>query len=167
MPLKAKHNRKYPLTIEWRGIWYWLLTRAGFKCEACGIPQYAVGYRVHGEFIPARGNGPQDAAGQGRSWPSSAPLTYREACELADARHDSGGGKHDADGHRWIVVVLTIAHLDHDPQNTDHTNLRILCQQCHARHRQQNPARRLRRLPGWQRPCLPDQGDLLAAAWPN
>ena len=31
-------------------------------------------------------------------------------------------------------VVLTIAHLDHDPTNNDPSNLRALCQRCHNRH---------------------------------
>lgn len=28
-------------------------------------------------------------------------------------------------------IVLTIAHLDHAPENNDPTNLRALCQRCH------------------------------------
>lgn len=36
-------------------------------------------------------------------------------------------------------VVLTIAHLDHTPENCDFNNLRALCQKCHnsydAKHR--------------------------------
>lgn len=32
------------------------------------------------------------------------------------------------------VVVLTIAHLDHTPENCDPSNLRALCQQCHNRY---------------------------------
>ena len=28
-------------------------------------------------------------------------------------------------------VVLTIAHLDHTPENCEHSNLRALCQRCH------------------------------------
>jgi hypothetical protein len=31
-------------------------------------------------------------------------------------------------------VVLTVAHLDHDPTNNDATNLRALCQRCHNRY---------------------------------
>jgi hypothetical protein len=30
-------------------------------------------------------------------------------------------------------VVLTTAHLDHDPTNNDETNLRAGCQRCHLR----------------------------------
>lgn len=39
-------------------------------------------------------------------------------------------------------VVLTVAHLDHDPTNNNLTNLKAMCQQCHNRydqpHRQAN-----------------------------
>lgn len=31
-------------------------------------------------------------------------------------------------------VVLTIAHLDHTPENCDYSNLRALCQKCHNRY---------------------------------
>jgi len=30
-----------------------------------------------------------------------------------------------------IRIVLTVAHLDHDPTNNDHDNLMALCQKCH------------------------------------
>jgi len=43
------------------------------------------------------------------------------------------------------MVVLTIAHLDHQPENCDPTNLRALCQKCHngydVRHRRSTRAR--------------------------
>lgn len=31
-------------------------------------------------------------------------------------------------------VVLTVAHLDHTPENCDDSNLRALCQRCHNRY---------------------------------
>jgi 5-methylcytosine-specific restriction endonuclease McrA len=31
-------------------------------------------------------------------------------------------------------VVLTVAHLDHDPGNNEFQNLRALCQRCHLAH---------------------------------
>lgn len=40
------------------------------------------------------------------------------------------------------IVVLTVAHLDHDPTNNDPSNLRVWCQRCHNTydqpHRQRN-----------------------------
>ena len=42
------------------------------------------------------------------------------------------------------IVVLTVAHLDHNPENCADENLRALCQRCHNRydqkHRQKNAA---------------------------
>jgi hypothetical protein len=32
------------------------------------------------------------------------------------------------------IVVLTVAHLDHDPTNNDLDNLAALCQRCHLTH---------------------------------
>ena len=31
----------------------------------------------------------------------------------------------------WCIVILTIAHLDHCPENAALANLRALCQRCH------------------------------------
>lgn len=40
------------------------------------------------------------------------------------------------------IVILTTAHLDHNPANNDRSNLRVWCQRCHntydAPHRQRN-----------------------------
>ena len=42
-------------------------------------------------------------------------------------------------------IILTIAHLDHNPENCDPNNLRALCQRCHnrydAKHRAETRAR--------------------------
>lgn len=35
------------------------------------------------------------------------------------------------DGEKIIKIVLTVAHLDHNPQNCNPENLRALCQKCH------------------------------------
>lgn len=41
-------------------------------------------------------------------------------------------------------VVLTVAHLDHQPENCDDANLKAMCQRCHLRydvpHHQRNAA---------------------------
>lgn len=38
------------------------------------------------------------------------------------------------DGEKIIRIVLTVAHIDHNPQNNDYNNLKALCQRCHLRH---------------------------------
>lgn len=35
---------------------------------------------------------------------------------------------------RYVTVVLTVAHLDHQPENCDPANLRAWCQRCHLRY---------------------------------
>lgn len=42
-------------------------------------------------------------------------------------------GRDDPEGPRLVMVVLTVAHLDHDRGNNDPANLRALCQRCHLR----------------------------------
>lgn len=37
----------------------------------------------------------------------------------------------ELDGEKLFKIVLTVAHLDHDPTNCDPSNLRALCQKCH------------------------------------
>ena len=52
------------------------------------------------------------------------------------------GARHPITG---SVVVLTVAHMDHQPENCSDENLRALCQRCHNRydskHRRGNAAR--------------------------
>lgn len=38
------------------------------------------------------------------------------------------------DGYKTVRIVLTIAHLDHTPENCDPDNLSALCQRCHLRY---------------------------------
>lgn len=55
-------------------------------------------------------------------------------CEAMDANGESSrcaarhGEPHPVTGSR---VVLTVAHLDHVPENCDDSNLRAMCQRCH------------------------------------
>ena len=35
---------------------------------------------------------------------------------------------------KTVRVVLTVAHLDHQPENCDPSNLRALCQRCHNQY---------------------------------
>lgn len=46
---------------------------------------------------------------------------------------------------RKVKVILTVAHLDHNPRNSDPKNLKAMCQRCHLRydrpHHAKNSAR--------------------------
>jgi hypothetical protein len=126
--------RKYPPT--WKETRARILERASHRCERCGLPNHAVGYRDEaGTFIPNGGNGPCDASGAGRCWPDiQNRLSYAEAREFVDQYNDHGTGKRqtDADGNHWIVIVLTVAHLDPDgPKDCPDDRLMAMCQRCH------------------------------------
>jgi hypothetical protein len=132
MPIKSENKALYP--PNWREISRQVRERAKHHCESCGVRNYSVGYRdAEGQFRRLSGSGPCDCAGEGLQWPSLNPITYREAKEFADASNTCSDGKDD-EGNRWFVIVLTCAHLDHDPRNCELTNLKALCQRCHLRY---------------------------------
>lgn len=90
---------------------------------------------------------PENVARYPKDWPEIS-LTVKQAanwcCEgspafsMCRAAH---GFPHPATG---AVVVLTVGHLDHNPENCDRANLRAWCQRCHntydREHRQQTAA---------------------------
>lgn len=61
-----------------------------------------------------------------------------------DCRVKNGDYIFKAEGVTMRKVVLTIAHLDHTPENCDDDNLRAWCQRCHLaydhEHHQRNAA---------------------------
>jgi hypothetical protein len=127
-PIRPENRALYP--ADWPLISRRIRDRARQRCERCGVPNYAVGHRdATGAFVRAAGNGPLDAAGDGKVWRSLEPLTFTAATEIA-ATLNYG----DDEGLHWIVVVLTVAHLNHDPADCRDENLEALCQRCHNRH---------------------------------
>lgn len=63
-------------------------------------------------------------------------------CEGTPARPDCRADNHQPHPETGSIVVLTIAHMDQNPANNAHDNLRALCQKCHngwdAPHRARN-----------------------------
>lgn len=134
MPIRPENKDRYP--DNWEALSAQVKEAASYRCVGCGLRQYAVGYReADGAFMPLAGNAPCDAAGRGRR-PDGSRLTYMEALEFAIAQndHESGGRSCDADGHHWIVIVLTVGHRDHNPENNAVENLACWCQRCHNRY---------------------------------
>ena len=130
MPIKPENRSRYP--ADWplrsRFIRHY---RAKNRCEFCGVPNYALGYRdSDGTFIPASGNVAMDALGQGIEWTTGKRATYKEARRVCSELNDLPFYKN-----KWIVIVLTVAHIhDHSPEKCSFLNLAALCQQCHNRH---------------------------------
>lgn len=114
-------RKRYP--ANWHEISRRIRERAGHRCEWCGVPNYAVGHRDEGGLLnPAYGSHPYECAGRGQ-------LPYKEARKIAADLNRA------AQKERYIVVVLTVAHVDDpDPMNCDEGNLRLLCNRCHLKH---------------------------------
>lgn len=141
MPIKPENRHRYP--PDWPQVRERILRRANYRCEhsCCHAFQYAVGrwVKIDGvmRWLPVEGNVPcrsrQDrqfnAAGLG-SHPGGRPWTY------ADAR--AFQAKWEWNGDPPIVIVLTVAHLDHQPENCADDNLRALCQRHHLAHDHQH-----------------------------
>ena len=78
------------------------------------------------------------------NWPSiSAWIRFSRALGRCECEGECGRGTHDgrcpnrqgqaAYGTR-SKVVLTVAHLDHTPENCDPANLKAMCQGCHLHY---------------------------------
>ena len=115
MPIKPENKARYPK--DWKAIRTRIVERAGNKCEQCAAP--------NGVMI-ARGVG-RDA---GLYHNAEVGGVYcAETGRFVDDRPAS-----EFEATRCIVVVLTVAHLDHTPENCEPSNLRALCQRCHLRY---------------------------------
>lgn len=111
MPIKPEKRARYP--ADWLQIRADILCRADNCCERCKVP--------NGSMI-ARGEG----ADAGTYMTDDASVYSDETGErLGQCRMS------DYAVARMTKVVLTIAHLDHTPENCDPSNLRAWCQKCH------------------------------------
>lgn len=129
--MNKEQLKKYPK--NWAEISKAIRQREGHRCKFCGVPNYALGFRqFDGTFIPVQGNDYLDAAGMGR-------FGYKAGRELASHYNNREGLEK-----RYIVIILTVAHLDHDTTNNDPANLAALCQRCHLNHDRKDNMRRKR-----------------------
>lgn len=124
VPIKTENLALYP--PDWPTISWEAKQRAGWACEhpGCTARHYSVGYWTHTD-----------------AWLELAPPPYitpsfrgpamlrQRAAEVQWSRFGD-----DPDSPKIIVIVLTVAHLDHDPTNCDPKNLRAWCQRHHLRY---------------------------------
>jgi hypothetical protein len=109
MPIRPETRHLYPPRNVWLAIRARLLARAGNRCEWCKKP-----------------NRTRVRVSNGGRWRDDTRGVWLD---------DRGRCAAQPGDFRWIEVVLTIAHLDHDPTNNDEDrNLRALCQRCHLRY---------------------------------
>jgi 5-methylcytosine-specific restriction endonuclease McrA len=113
MPIKAENRARYP--ANWKEIRASILERAGNCCEQCRV--------ANGDMIV---RGIDSCAGTFQRYEGDGEVYDAETGRLLGRRKAS-----EYLGNRWTRIVLTIAHLDHVPENCDPSNLKALCQRCH------------------------------------
>ena len=116
MPIRHENKSRYP--TDWPTISRRVRDEAGNVCEQCGVLNHAMIYRgKHGE-APA--------------W-RYANDTVFECSRCATTGAEMRGTCWDDFDKRGgtVKVVLTVAHLDHQPENCTSENLRAWCQRCH------------------------------------
>ena len=108
MPIKPENKHRYP--ADWQQVRLRILARAMHRCEypGCTATHRALGYWRDNLFVHL----PRSLRDAG----------YNKPCEVAC----EGGSTL-----KIILVVLTIAHLDHQPENCSDDNLRAWCQRHH------------------------------------
>lgn len=112
MPIKPENRKRYP--ANWPEIRASILERAGHRCEwaGCSAANHAIGYWEDSSFVQICMKGNADSMDV-------------EAADLAD-------------GFKVIEIVLTVAHLDHTPENCDPANLAAWCQRHHLAYDQKH-----------------------------
>jgi len=105
MPFDRAH---YP--TDWVAIRARILARDHHRCTQCGVKNYSVGYRAGEQFVCY----------------SERAETFAEAKairENLDSREERA--------HKVMIIVLAIAHLNHDPMDCRDDNLAARCQLHH------------------------------------
>jgi hypothetical protein len=110
MPIRPENRDRYPK--DWPAISKHIRERAGNKCEQCGVANGVFAARSKDAYMLS----------DGRVFDA----------ETGEPRGKVRGSEFPA--LRWTTIVLTVAHLDHTPENCDDSNLRCLCQRCHLAH---------------------------------
>lgn len=113
MPIRLENKARYP--ADWPQISQRIRERANWRCEECGVRNGELGGRAPSgnwhRASPLGCNGQLPAVGQ-YAWCDGYSLSQL----------------------RIIRIVLTVAHLDHTPENCEPGNLRAWCQRCHNRY---------------------------------
>lgn len=108
MPIRPENRHRYP--ADWKAIRGRILTRARYRCEwpGCVAEHRQLGHWQDGQWV-------------------------RLSRLLSEAGVDKPMTIECSDGTdlRIIRIVLTIAHLDHTPENCSDDNLRAWCQRHH------------------------------------
>ena len=117
MPIRDENKNRYP--ADWPAISKRIRERAGNRCEQCGVENGRMIYRGSHELRPA--------------WRYADDPVFMDSRCAFDGSELPGTCWDDFDKMKGgpVRVVLTVAHLDHQPENCADENLRAWCQRCH------------------------------------
>lgn len=119
VPIRPENKDRYPK--DWHEISLRIRKRADNKCEECGIENYELGARnKDGDWLKAQ---PTGTDGMRVTWPKPGEYAW------------CGNGETEGRAHLKVVrIVLTVAHLNHQPEDCRDENLKAWCQRCHNRY---------------------------------
>lgn len=108
MPIRPENKHRYPK--DWKQVRERILRRANWRCEhpGCRARHGVTGYWRDGRFV------------------SLPEVLWNAGCKPGDTVACNNGERL-----KIIKIVLTIAHLDHTPENCADDNLRAWCQRHH------------------------------------
>jgi hypothetical protein len=102
--MPIKPENKGRYPRDWKAISLRIREREGQCCKFCKAPNYELIYRP-------------DKTSQWVLWPEGMES---EALSM--------------DGYKPVKVILTVAHLNHQPEDCSDDNLAALCQKCHLNY---------------------------------
>jgi len=114
MPIKPENKERYPANWSTE-IVPRIRKRSGNRCENCGIPNHEIM-----RWIP----GGKYRTPNAQDWDMIHSRIRNQHSNMTESLKF----------HRWIKIVLTVAHLDHTPENCSDSNLRHWCQRCHNQY---------------------------------
>lgn len=117
MPIKEENKKRYP--ENWKQISERIrFERAGNKCEVCGIANGTVIKRTKdGYRLPSQ-----------TDWDMiNSRIKYSHSSMTESLKY-----------YGFTKIVLTVAHLDHQPENCEDDNLKAMCQKCHNNYDRQH-----------------------------
>jgi hypothetical protein len=114
MPIRPENKALYPK--DWKAISLRIRERSGGRCECigeCGL------------------HGPTDKQIDAVANEDGLTISRIRRCE-----------ERNGEPAKWArgKIVLTVAHLDHDPTRCDDDNLKAMCQRCHLRYDREHHA---------------------------
>lgn len=117
MPIKPENAARYPK--DWPAISRAAKERAGWKCQhpGCTARQYSIGIWHRPE-------------GGAHQWAEQ----YEPEATFSEARQTAAEAWWEVQhvgGDKLIVIVLTVAHLNHQPEDCRPENLAAMCQRHH------------------------------------